>query len=136
MGADRQPTLWDELNPLWMFRCRPVDFCWFEKSICPGVFWLPGMVALLALHAASFQGCWLLWQVGGGWALLSLLPLGILWGWFVTADIKFRWQRPSRLQRSGFDNAVVNWFGFAATLAVYLAVLPAAVLALLWWWLA
>jgi hypothetical protein len=39
----------------------------------------------------------------------------------------------SRLQRSGFDNAVVNWFGFAATLAVYRAVLPAAVVALLWW---
>jgi hypothetical protein len=136
METDRQPTLWDELNPLWMYRCRPADFRSFGNSICPGIFWLPGLIALLSLHVASVLGCWSLWQAAGGWALLSLLPLGILWGWFVATDVKFRMQRPTREERAGFDNAVINWFGFITTLAFYFAILPVGLVVLLCWWLA
>jgi hypothetical protein len=136
METEPEATLWDLVIPLWMFRCRPSDFRSCGNSICPGVFWLPGMTALLALHVVSFLGCWFLWQAAGSWAFLSLLPLGILWGWLVAADVKFRWQRPTRQERSGFDNAVVNWFGLVSTLAFYFVIVPVGVVALMWWWLA
>jgi hypothetical protein len=135
METDRQETLWDVLSPCWMFYCRRADFRDWQPSICPGVFYLPGLAALLSLHVLSVWGCRLLWLAGGGvWApLLSLLPLAVLWGWFVTADVKFRRQRPTRSERAGFDNAVVNWFGLAATLATYFVLLPAGLAAALLW---
>jgi hypothetical protein len=61
------------------------------------------------------------------------VPVVLLWSWLVAADVRFRLHRPSRQERSGFDNAVVNWFGFTATLAVYFVLLPAGILALIWW---
>lgn len=138
METDREPTLWELLNPVWMFRCRPADFRGWagDSSICPGVFWVPGMAALLSLHMATSLGCWFLWRSHGSWAFLSLVPLGVLWAWFVTADVKFRRQGPTRQQRWGFDNAVINWFGLASTLAFYFAILPTGLLVLLWWALA
>ncbi|ODA36487.1 hypothetical protein A6X21_02045 [Planctopirus hydrillae] len=136
MEEDRQLTLWDELNPIWMFRTRPEDFRWFGRSICPGVFWLPGMIWLLVMHVASFEACWLLWPAYAYWALLVLVPIGLLWVWFVAADVRFRLQRPSPQERAGFDNAVVNWFGFLATLGSYFVVLPLGLMLLIVWWFA
>lgn len=131
METNLAPTVWNELNPVWMFRCRPADFRCCGHSICHGIFWLPGVVALLVLHVASCQGFWLLWQAIGRWACLSLLPVSILWVWFAAADVKFRWQRPTREERWGFDNAVVNWFGFGGSLVFSPVILPAGLIALL-----
>lgn len=133
METDRQPTFWDQIDPLWMFRARPEDFRSFGTSICPGLFWLPGMTGLLALHIATVLGVWYVWAVGDGWLVAILLPVTALWGWFVPADLKFRRQRPTRQERAGFDNTVINWFGFVTTMAFYIALIPALVIALVWW---
>ncbi|WP_131818129.1 hypothetical protein [Planctopirus hydrillae] len=94
------------------------------------------MIWLLVMHVASFEACWLLWPAYAYWALLVLVPIGLLWVWFVAADVRFRLQRPSPQERAGFDNAVVNWFGFLATLGSYFVVLPLGLMLLIVWWFA
>ena len=112
MDATGKPSLWDELDPRWMFRCGPEDFRWPGESICPGIFWMPGMFGLLTLHAGAVHAVWVLWPVSGAWALLAPLPLLPLWVLFVAADVKFRRRKPDRRERRRFDEAVVNWFGW------------------------
>ena len=134
MDESREGTRWDALNPLALFRCRPADFRGYAPSVCPGLFWLPGLVSLLALPAAGVWGCWQFWRSAGAWALLSLAPAAVVWAWLAAADVAFRRRSPTRAERAGFDNAVVNWFGLVAGLALWPAALLAGVAALVWWW--
>ena len=41
-----------------------------------------------------------------------------------TSDIKFRIQGPTVDERAGFDNAVLNWFGFVCHLVWPLILIP------------
>ena len=125
-------TLWDAVNPLSLFGWRPADFRGHAPSVCPGIFWLPGMVSLLALPSAGVWGCWHLWPAAGTWALLPLAPAALVWAWLGAADVAFRRRSPTAEERAGFDNAAVNWFGLVATLAFYPAALLAGVAAVAW----
>ncbi len=135
MDTDTPPTYWQEINPICLFRCCPADFTRPADSIslCPGIFWLPGIVGLIALHAISIRVAWWLWSVGWGWALLSLIPLVTLWLWFGAADVKFRRQQSTRQERRDFDEAVVNWFGNALFFTSPILILFLIALGLLWW---
>ena len=126
-------SFWEIVNPTWMFRCKPSDFSGEGTSICPGIFWLLGLIGLLALHAGSIWFCLFLWQFGPGWGLASFVPVCLLWVVLVPADVKFRLQRPTRREREGFDNAVVNWFGLIYPIAQLVLILPAALAGLIWW---
>lgn len=132
METSREPTFWEMLNPRWMFRCRPEDFRPFGEPLCLGVFWLQGMIGLLLIHVVCFASFWTQWRTGSDEAFMTLVPLVPLWLWFFAADVKFRLQKPTRDERARFDNAVVNWFGFALTVVGYGVVLPVAVVLLLW----
>ncbi len=91
------------------------------------------MVSLLALPAAGVWSCWQLWQIAGIWALLTLVPFGIVWVWLMAADLVFRRQSPTRAERAGFDNAVINWFGLVAVLVLWPIATLAGVVALAVW---
>ena len=133
MGEDHDDgTLRDALNPLVLFRCRPADFRGYAPSICPGIFWLPGVASLLALPAAGTWGCWRLWLDAGAWALLLLAPAAV-WAWLAAADVAFRRRSPTPAQRARFDDAAVNWFGLVGTLVFWPVALLAGVVAGVWW---
>lgn len=119
MDHERAATLWDALNPVSMFRCCPEDFRGYFPSICLGIFWMPGMVSLLALPFTAVWGCWQLWHIAGAWSLLTFVPFGLVWSWLMVADAAFRRLSPTRAERAGFDNAVVNWFGLFATIVLW-----------------
>ena len=126
-------TFWDEINPLWMFRCHPSEFGIYGSSICPGVFWPNGFFALLGLHFACFQGFITNWSRSGynSLLLLYLLPVGVLWLILGAADIKFRRQKPTRVEMEGFDRQVVNWIGYVCG-PLFPLVLLAAFLYVIW----
>jgi len=129
----------DEINPSWMFDARPRDYTGFQHTwICPGVFYLAGQMYLFLLHWACFT-TFLNTLCTNGYRsnqLLYLLPVMVLWLLGVSADIKFRLQRPTRAERDGFDNAFVNWFGFLSTVTLFYLILPvgivSGVVALIW----
>lgn len=136
--SEQEPTLWELLNPLRMYRCRPRDFVDYSHSICPGIGYQPGLICLLMLHVGCFQYFFSSWMTQGlhpelFWCFAPLAPIWLL---FVSADIKFRLQKPTRRERAGFDNAVINWFGMTSTLLMYYAFVPVAVGGLIWWWIA
>ncbi len=133
MNDEREATVWDALNPVSMFRCQPADFCGYFPSICLGIYWMPGMVSLMALPFAGVWGCWQLWQVAGAWSLLTFVPFGLVWSWLMVADVAFRRQSPTRAERAGFDHAVVNWFGLFATMVLWPIATLAGTVALVVW---
>lgn len=133
--ANNEESVGEIINPSWLFRCRPIDFSEYRHSICPGIFWLPGVSGLLFIHSACFYVFFALWS-RRGWdtnQLRLLAPVGLVWVVLGGADIRFRLQRPSRQQRAGFDNAALNWFGLVFTILFYVVGVPAAAILLVWW---
>ena len=133
MDETRPTTVWKLANPTWMFRACPADFNEFGPSVCPGLLWMPGMIALLSLHVATVLAVWYGWSVGGGWVLVALLPVAVLWGMLGAADVRFRRQRPTKWERRGFDVAVVNWFGFVSMVPMTVAVLAGTLVVIVLW---
>jgi len=115
-------TMWDEVNPSWMFQVHPREYTGYQHTwICPGVFYLAGWQGLFLFHYACFLP-FLNALFRNGYQsslLLYLLPIVVLWLILVPADVKFRLQRPTRAERNGFDNAVINWFGLLSALAIF-----------------
>jgi len=127
-------TFWQEFTPIWMFRCRPEEFRSTGFSICPGVFWLHGLISLVIFHGIFFAAFLNAWYSQGynHWMLVSLIPVAALWAVFCSADIRYRRQHPTKEERSGFDDAVLNWFGFVTFAVSTVAFLPATILYFLW----
>jgi hypothetical protein len=128
--AVREETFWDVLNPMWMFHVRPED-CRGGGGFCHGFLFLPGFLALLFVHVLSVQVFLSYWPVNENWAKLSLVPLGLLWTFLISADVKFRRQHPTREERWAFDEAFLNWFGLIALGAFIFVFLPLTILGLL-----
>lgn len=111
---DEHGTIWDIISPGWMFQARPEDFAHRRPSVCLGVYYMHGLYSLFLLHLGCF---WLVINAvfTGSYRpyhLLYLLPVLVTWLVCIPADIKFRLQRPTRLERWAFDNTFVNWVGY------------------------
>jgi hypothetical protein len=108
-------TWWQMASPAWLFRAKPAEYA-DDGALCMGVFWLPGLIALLVVHVIGLVMPVQLW-LHLGWhpiLLVPVLPMLAVWAVFVSADIKYRMQGTTPEQRWAFDQAAVNWFGFVA----------------------
>ncbi len=125
-----EPTWWQILSPVWLYRARPTDFE-DNGSICAGVMFMPGLLSLLAFHIA-FLGFPVAILIRVEWqpAILWLtVPVLLLWAVLIPADIKFRLQGATREQRWLFDLEFINWFGLVTWPVAALA----GVFGLVWW---
>lgn len=108
----REPTWWEEASPVWLFRAKPADFA-DHGGICMGVFWLPGVIALVAFHYFFLVYPVQVWLELGWHPLFALwvAPTAVLWAVAIAADIKFRRQGATWDQIFWFDNTFLNGSG-------------------------
>ena len=103
--------------------------------MAPHAMELNELLGLFLLHVISFAGLLNGYLHRGYHPLLLIyaLPVGLLWSLFVAADIKFRMQKPTRQELSGFDRAVIIWFGSVSIAVIYPAVLFGGAIFILWY---
>lgn len=119
-----EPTWWQVASPAWLFRVKPAEFE-DHGGLCMGVFWLPGVISLVAFHYLFLVNPAQVWLEVGWHPLLALwmCPTVALWAVAIVCDFKFRRQGATWSQVYWFDMAFVNWFGYV-TSPVVVVTLP------------
>lgn len=114
--SETEPTWWDEASPAWLFRAKPADFA-DPGGICMGVFWLPGLIALVSFHLFFLVYPGVIWLELGWQPLLALwlTPVAVLWAGAIVADIRFRRQGATWEQIIWFDHTFINWVGYVTS---------------------
>jgi hypothetical protein len=129
-----EPTWWEEASPAWLFRAKPTDFA-NSGGICPGLLFVPGLMALLLFHIALL-GFPIAILITVGWhpgVLWMTLPVLLLWAVLIPADIKFRRQGATVADVLSLDQCFINWFGFVFWSIVLPVAAIIAVFSLVWW---
>lgn len=129
-----EPTWWEDASPAWLFRAKPADYmdC---GGICPGLLFVPGLMALLLVHIL-FLGFPLAVLLQVGWypeILWLTLPVLLLWVILIPADVKFRLQKATLWDVWQFDRHFIYWFGFVFWPVVLASAVIAGVVAVVWW---
>lgn len=129
-----EPTWWQLVSPTWLFRAKPADY---EDSggICPGLLFVPGLMALLFVHVL-FLGFPVAVLIQVGWypkVLWLTLPVLLLWAVLIPADVKFRLQKATPWDVWQFDRHFINWFGFVFWPMALASVVIGGLVAVVWW---